>query len=111
MIIEKELLDYFLEFINIPYAIMIIIGSEVFKLFLKKEDGKWHFFWDKEKHIRFNVRLPIFIFSLGYSVPFFIVYGFDNTELMFSLITTFGLANTTYTYFLQHLRKKIIGEK
>jgi len=104
--IEHAILNFLLEHIHLPAGISLAVLIEVFKkFFVRLECGKYAFIFDKEHHLKLNLRLPI----IGVSVAFFaVILLIDGSlELLPELVITFFAANFFYEYFLKYILKQL----
>ena len=103
---ETALIHFLLENIHMPAGISLAVLIEVYKkFFVRLECGKYAFRFDKEHHLKLNLRLLI----IGVSVAFFaVILIIDGSlELLPELVITFFVANFFYEYFLKYVVAKI----
>ena len=105
---ELELINKLMGYFYAPYSILIFAGTEVLKLFLRKEYGKCHFKFDTDKRIQFDLRLPIVIISLIYGIIIVVIE--NSPDIIFSLFITFCITNFFYEYIYKIVSKKYFGD-
>ena len=108
MELEVELLSALKEYFNIPYCLMVLLGTEFLKLFLENTGKKYHFKFDKEERICFDLRVAIILISLAYGIAIVIIE--QDVDLIFSLIVTFCMTCAFYEYFVKFFKKQFKNE-
>ena len=94
------------EYFDAKFGLMLFFGTELFKkMLLEKEDGKYHFIFDKDKILRFNIRWLILFISLTSGT--FIVLFSDDTKILFSLVATLCITIAFYDFIIETIKKKI----
>ena len=93
------------EYFNVKFCLLVLCCTELIKLLLEKEDGKWHFKFDKDKYLRFNIRIPIVLISFV-GGTFIVIFG-DDKQILFSLFATLCITIATYDFIIETIKKKI----
>ena len=103
---ETAILNILLENIHLPAGISLAVLIELFKkFFVRLECGKYAFIFDKEHHLKLNLRLLIIGISVAFFAVILIIDG--SLELLPELVITFFAANFFYEYFLKHIMKQL----
>jgi len=101
---ELEILNDLYETIYWEYAVLILFGTELLKLFIVKiESGNYVFRFDTTKSIQFDLRVAIIIISLLYMLVIIAIEK-DNS-IISKLIITFCITTTFYDYIFKKYTK------